>query len=365
MERKDITDWLLGDIPIEGRLREYYGRYRRPMSEKQFFRIAGELDELSQNLNESFRNINPTVSSIAMGMLDKKEYSQFSEQLWLKCSDEVSIRKHPRYFPLLVHAHDFIEIAYVYRGTCSQTIFFDEKHSEEIRLQEGMVCILPPDLKHMISVLDESIVINILIRTDVMRQSLSNLVVGNHALFDFFVYTLYENQHPSYLLFDTHNSSIIRSLIVDMMLELCEGRNYSQKVVHLMLGMFFTYLQRDYSDTMQFSKYAATGIDNIPLILSYIHEHYRTTSVEDIAQRFCISRSYLSRMFKLHTNTTVIQILQDTRLHHACEYLRDTKFPIQILAEKVGYNDVTFFIRIFKKKYGVTPLQYRKQNQVM
>lgn len=198
-----------------------------------------------------------------------------------------------------------------------------------------------------------------------MKHALTNLVVGNHALFDFFSYTLYENTAPNYILFDTAGNDVIKDLILDMMLELCENKNYSQKVTHLMLGLLFTYLQRDHTDTMRFSKGASSGIHYIPQILSYIHENYRTTSVEDISSHFYISRSYLSRIFKAYTNTTVIQALQQIRIQHACDYLQHSQLSVQNISDAVGYNDATFFIRTFKKVMGVTLLQYRKQNQIL
>lgn len=136
------------------------------------------------------------------------------------------------------------------------------------------LCILPPGLKHSISVTDESIVVNILIRSEVMQKTLTSLVAGNHILFDFFIYTLYENTMPNYICFNTEKSETIRNLIMDMMLELCEDRMYSQKVIHLMLGLFFTYLQRDYSHTMRFSSQSGRGIRYVPQIFAYMHEHY-------------------------------------------------------------------------------------------
>lgn len=169
---------------------------------------------------------------------------------------------------------------------------------------------------------------------------------------------------PNYIFFNTEKNEKIRNLIIDMMLELCEDRMYSQKVIHLMLGLFFTYLQRDYSHTVRFSSQSGRGIRFVPQIFAYMHENYQTTSVEKVAQYFHISHSYLSRIFKQHTRTTPVQMLQEIRLSHACEFLENTQLSIQEIAYKTGYSDVTFFIRIFHKKYGVTPLQYRKQHRI-
>lgn len=363
MNRANIIRWMEDYTPIESDFREYYRTHNYPVTEKTFFQIIQKHHGLDNTVNSAFHNLDaadtPPIPE------NPNMNTKFSDMVWLQKAQDISIRKHPRYFPPLKHTHTFIEIAYVFRGNCRQTFYFSDSHlTEEITLTEGSLCIIPPGLEHAISVFDDSIVINILIRTSTMKRTLTELIAGNHALFDFFIYTLYENSTQNFLLFDTHNSEAIQSFLLGMMLELCEEKPYSQRTTHLMLGLVFTYLQRDCSDSLRFSKYASSGIGYIPQILSYIHENYRTTSVEDIAEHFYISRSYLSRVFKAHTNSTIIQTLQQVRLQNACDYLENTQMSVQNISDAVGYGDVTFFIRAFKKTYGTTPLQYRKQHQI-
>lgn len=346
MKREDIETWLYSDIPIENELREYYKKNGRTMPENLFFRTAQKLHGVDLNVSDAFRNIDPSYIPEAVSFAPSGRKAQFSDRLWLT-KFSVSIRKHPRYFPDLVHNHRFIEIAYVFKGFCQQTIYFENQEPEKIILNEGELCILPPGLKHSISVTDESIVVNILIRSEIMQKTLTSLVAGNHILFDFFIYTLYENTMPNYIFFNTEKNETIRNLIVDMMMELCEDRTYSQKVIHLMLGLFFTYLQRDYSHTMRFSSKSESGIRYVPQIFAYMHENYQTTSVEDVAQHFHISHSYLIRIFKQHTQTTPVQILQEIRLSHACEFMENTKLSVQEITCKTGYSDVTFFYTHF------------------
>ncbi len=128
-----------------------------------------------------------------------------------------------------------------------------------------------------------------------------------------------------------------------------------------MLGLLFTYLQREYSENIQFSEYMSEGVSCIPQILSYIQKNYRSTSVEDISGYFSMSRTSLNRIFKDYTNITVSAALIKERMYRAGEYLKNTDFTVQQTAEAVGYSDVTHFIRLFKKSYGITPLQYRKR----
>lgn len=57
---------------------------------------------------------------------------------------------------------------------------------------------------------------------------------------------------------------------------------------------------------------------------------------------------------------TLADTIQQVRVRKACELLRSTRLSVQEIAEQVGYQDVTYFIRMFKKHEQVTPLKYRK-----
>ena len=86
-----------------------------------------------------------------------------------------------------------------------------------------------------------------------------------------------------------------------------------------------------------------------PICMSII----QTTSIEDVAQHFHISHSYLGRIFKQHTRTTPVQMLQEIRLSHPCEFLENTQLSVQEIAYKTGYSDVTFLYASFIKNMGL------------
>ena len=72
------------------------------------------------------------------------------------------------------------------------------------------------------------------------------------------------------------------------------------------------------------------------------------------------STSWLSRIFHINAKMTLIDTIQQIRIQKASELLCSTKISVQEIAELVGYQDVTHFIRMFKKHTQMTPLQYRK-----
>ncbi|MDO4297026.1 MAG: helix-turn-helix domain-containing protein [Lachnospiraceae bacterium] len=99
-------------------------------------------------------------------------------------------------------------------------------------------------------------------------------------------------------------------------------------------------------------------------ICEYIYANYaESLTLNEIADAFSISPSYLSHYFRKKKNQSIIRLIGDVRLEKAAEYLRKTEIPIADIAEKAGYGDGNYFSKVFRKKYGNSPSDYRKKWQ--
>lgn len=361
--RDEIRTLLTQFTPLEQAFKRYFEENSHTVSERESRRLLKSYGGIPGNLIEEFL-LSPTYGAF-WAEAELPIISQFSDAQWFLDNEDIIVRKHARYSPVSFHTHSFIEVAYVFQGSCLQTFRYPGGQSEILEQKEGSLCILPPNLEHSVSIMDNSVLINILIRTSIMKNTLANLVIGNNALFDFFLYTLYENTKPNYLLFHTKDNDSIQDILLDMTAESCQDTPYSQKVLLLMLGLFFTYLQRDHSDDVVFSQITSAGISYIPQVLNYIEQNYANISVKSIARHFSVSTSYLGRIFRDNTQTTIMDTLQNMRIQKACGLLSSTTLSVQDIAERVGYSDVTYFIRMFKKQIQTTPLQYRKSKHIL
>ncbi|MDF2662775.1 MAG: AraC family transcriptional regulator [Paenibacillus sp.] len=100
-------------------------------------------------------------------------------------------------------------------------------------------------------------------------------------------------------------------------------------------------------------------------MMAYLSEHYGSSqlSLQQVADEFGMSASYLSRYFKDQTGQTVSQYIQTLRMEKAKELLRAGADSLQEVVERIGYGSVSGFIRKFKESEGVTPGEFRTMHQ--
>lgn len=105
------------------------------------------------------------------------------------------------------------------------------------------------------------------------------------------------------------------------------------------------------------------GIDNRVLqVIAYIKDnmqHEMTT--ESLASVACVTKAHLGRLFRNTLGCSPIQFVLRTRIQCAQRLLMTTSHSVSSIASDVGFNDVSYFVRLFRQKIGFTPQEYREQ----
>ena len=97
-------------------------------------------------------------------------------------------------------------------------------------------------------------------------------------------------------------------------------------------------------------------------MVSYIQQNFTgKILLKEFGKQFHLSEKYISRYFKEHFHITISQYVTYLRLEHAKQLLQDTDIPVTEVAMQSGYQNVSYFIRSFKKIYGMSPLKYRNK----
>ncbi|GIO15527.1 hypothetical protein J19TS2_50820 [Cohnella xylanilytica] len=94
--------------------------------------------------------------------------------------------------------------------------------------------------------------------------------------------------------------------------------------------------------------------------LHYIHGHFgEELSLEELSKKYYFNPSYFSTLFKKHTGKHFTEYVTDLRVEIARKKLLESDKKIYEVAQEVGYRDVKYFNKIFKKRYGLTPEECR------
>ena len=97
-------------------------------------------------------------------------------------------------------------------------------------------------------------------------------------------------------------------------------------------------------------------------ITNYIYTNYKDVTLDDLSEKFFLSKPYLSKYIKEKSGLTFGDILKQVRMKKARAMLKSSSATVESIAESVGYQNVEHFNRIFKKMYNITPVQYRNRH---
>lgn len=88
---------------------------------------------------------------------------------------------------------------------------------------------------------------------------------------------------------------------------------------------------------------------------------YENISINDICKKTSYSKAYLFRKFKQTTGKTVLNYYLDLKIEKAKQLIRERELSVKEIAEKLSFDTPNYFSKTFKKKTGLTPLEYRKR----
>ena len=100
-------------------------------------------------------------------------------------------------------------------------------------------------------------------------------------------------------------------------------------------------------------------------VLGYIDENYRDGELTELSSMLGYDIYWLSRMVKRLTGRTYKELLQIKRLNQAAFLLLNTRLAVADVALAVGYDNTSYFYRIFKERYQMSPKEYRKNNRAL
>ncbi|MCI8360212.1 MAG: AraC family transcriptional regulator [Clostridiales bacterium] len=288
-------------------------------------------------------------------------YETLKAAAFMQTDDEISLLKTVTEGHCGLHAHDFIEFAYVVSGKGHHIV-----GGQRDFIQKGDFFIFNESVLHEYRAEGGAPIVmyNLIFKPFAIDQSIRSGGDFLDVAYRYLFHSFYKDENPrAFLKFTGVKSHPVRTLLEDMYAEYCrKGKGYKQilksDLVKLLILSFRLY-QEDDSQSQDAPVLRNLVVQNA---LSFMRAGFdNPITCEQLAERSYVSVSYFNKIFKEETGTTPLRMLQNIRMEAAAELLRTTALPAIQIAMNVGYADTKFFYKIFKQYTGLTPGDYRRQ----
>lgn len=311
------------------------------------------LEELSVITDEEQRILDGITG------IEKKVYTSGEEftidaAKMLEAGELITVRTHTCFAHFPLHRHNYVEVLYVCEGSVTNII-----GGREIVVGKGELLFLNQYTKHEILPAGRGdIVINFIILPEFFDVA-TDMIGHNNTIAEFLVNTLRRSeQRGEYLYFKVADVLQIQNLVENMIYSLVHKQENQNLINQTTMGLLFLYLLESvqHAETMIPNQY-----ENMVLmtVLSYIEQNYRTATLSELCERLHLPDHTLSRMIKKNAGGNFKEILRRKRLNKAVSLLCDTDLAVNDIIDAVGYENHSYFHRIFRERYGCTPKDFR------
>lgn len=266
----------------------------------------------------------------------------------------ITIRPHTRFIHFPEHTHDYVEMVYMCAGQTTHIV-----NGKRIKLEQGDLLFLSQSCTHEVCKAEiTDVAVNFIVLPDFFNAPLVALGEEETPLRRFLVDCLCgRNTGPGYLHFDVSGVKPIQNLIENLLWTLLEETPNKRKISQMTMALLFLQLT-GHTETLLTDDQEDAAVFKV---LRYIESNYADCSFSEIAEQLHYDPSWLSREIKRTTGKTFTQLVQEKRLAQAAFLLKNTKRNISDISVAVGYENISYFHRIFVDSLGKSPKHYRDE----
>lgn len=269
----------------------------------------------------------------------------------LEQGKQITVRPHTRFVHFPEHTHDYVEIVYMCRGKTTHIV-----NDTRIFLSEGELLLMGQNTRQEILPAGEGdIAVNFIVQPEFFGGTLDFLGSEETPLRDFIVRCLCGDNPSGYLHFKVADVKPVQNLVENLLWTLISDTPNRRSINQLTMGLLFVQLL-NHTDKLTIGNKEQ---DTIVWVLRYIEEHFADGSLTEIADILHYDVTWLCREIKRRTGKTYTQLLQEKRLSQAAWLLRNTNQKVADIGISVGYENLSYFHRIFAQHFGISPKAYR------
>lgn len=320
--------------------------------------------ELSIVMRDEYKLDDETNRQLDSGIYQFPDVSQTKtdKKVLTRIQNELSAKIHIKRTPLYFHRHDFVEILYMYQGSCKQYL---ENLNHHIILNEGDLFLLNQNVIHAIMQEDEqAILIKIVLPVTTLSHEFIQKINHTSDLYEFFVETKsdqrkYYHYLHYYKCTDNNTHLQVKSLIERIMSEYYMKSNYYEETIACFLQLLVISLERCAKEHSSLRYQLSHSALKTGEIVQYIYEHSQTVTLDELSRVFSFNQSYLSRMIKENCKMNFQDLVRENRLEKAAILLGSTDYSVEKIARIVGYQNAVPIYQGIKEKFGCSPTKYR------
>ena len=291
--------------------------------------------------------------------IDRKRYTEGQELVidskkMLDHGTLISIRPHTRFVHFPKHKHNYIEVTYMCKGQTTHII-----DGEKVVLKSGELLFLNQHAtQEILPAGEEDIAVNFIILPEFFDTAFEMMGEEENLLRDFLVGCLcFDPRYASYLHFKVAEALPVQNLVENMVWTLLSDQPNKRSINQVTMGLLFLQLMH-YTDKISHSSESFEQ-KLIFQVLAFIDENYREGELTELAGILGYNIYWLSRAIKRLTGRTYKELLQIKRLNQASFLLLNTRLTVTDISIAVGYDNTSYFHRIFRNYYGISPKEYR------
>ncbi|GFI15184.1 HTH-type transcriptional regulator YesS [Lachnospiraceae bacterium] len=266
----------------------------------------------------------------------------------------IQIRPHTRFIHFPKHSHNYIEMIYMCAGSTHHVI-----DGEDVFLQEGELLFLNQKARQEIYPAGEGdIAVNFIVLPEFFDYSLKMMGEEKNLLRDFVIDCLKgENEEAGYMHFKVAQVLPVQNLLENLIWTIWNKQPNKRSINQASMGVLFLHLM-NHMDCME-TKTQNRKQRLIIEVLRYIEENYRNGELTRLAGLLNYDVHWLSREIKKLTGKNYTELVQEKRLNQAAYLLKNTSMSVMDVGLLVGYDNLSYFHRLFQKHYGMTPRKFR------
>lgn len=199
------------------------------------------------------------------------------------------------------------------------------------------------------------IAVNFIVRPAFFSGTLPFLGEEETPLRRFVVGCLTGENEAGCLLFRVSDVPPVQNLIENLLYTLLEDTPNRRGILQMTMGLLFAQLL-NHTETLQLETREQNAVVSV---LRYVEEHYRDGSLGEIAAQLHYELPSLSRLVRQKTGRNYTELMQEKRLSQAAWLLRNTDKRVDEIANAVGYENLSYFHRLFAARFGQSPKHYR------